>query len=140
MAAGVRRLSEYPVSLRAKRHRFSHAHRAGRIKYNVDISKFRHVHQSITPSWVVATPIRLARARPSTEDQCRPSPPSPDADRDAKFNHQIGANVARTDNGDFTLTLTDFLLGLRLKMSQQLNLCLDMGFKTIARIHRHHRT
>ncbi len=112
------RLSEYPVSLRAKRHLFHMRARAGRIKYNVDISKFGMFISPITPSWVVATPIRLAAPDRRTEDQCRPSPPSPDAAVTQNFNHQIGANVARTDNGTLRLLMTDFLLALRLKMSQ----------------------
>ena len=59
--------------------------RAGRIKYNVDISKFRHVHQPDHPSWVVATPIRLVRARPSDLGSMPTITAISDADRDAKF-------------------------------------------------------
>ncbi len=92
--------------------------RAGRIKYNVDISNSGMFISPITPSWVVATPIRRHAPDRRTEDQYRPSPPSPDLTVTQNFNHQIGANVARTDKATLRLLMTDFLLGLRLKMSR----------------------
>src|SRR5260370_86591 len=79
--------------------------RAGRIKYNVDISKFRHVHQPDHPF------MGGGDAHTSGTRQTVGLRINADHHRHLQmltvtqnFNHQIGANVARTDNGDFTLT------------------------------------
>ena len=79
--------------------------RAGGVKHDIDIGKFRHCHQPRYPF------MGGGDADASGARQTVGSRVDTDHHRHLKllavtqnFNHQIGADVTGADNGDFTLT------------------------------------